>query len=74
MKIKYMATSADETEYIKTYCRKDDDNTNIFHCETGPAIIWKRSKGREWWLDGTRYLEDAWKKEMRRRKLKELGI
>jgi len=43
------------------------------HRENGPA--WEYADGdTEWWLNNKLYSEEEWTFEMRKRKLKELGI
>jgi len=44
-----------------------------YHREDGPAYE-EPSGYKEWWLNSEEYPEEDWKKEMRKRKLKELGI
>jgi len=46
----------------------------VFHREDGPAKVEYSNGPKEWWLDGKVYSEKSWKKEMRKRKLKALGI
>jgi len=43
------------------------------HRENGPAIEYSNSD-KEWYLEGEEYSEKEWIIEMRRRKLKKLGI
>jgi len=43
------------------------------HREDGPAKTWEDGD-KEWWLNEKEYSEVGWKKEIRKRKLKALGL
>jgi len=58
---------------------KYDDGSKVWringkwHREDGPAN--ERADGsKEWWLNGKRYTEKEWRLEMRKKKLKVLGL
>jgi len=44
-----------------------------FHKEDGPAVFLP-SGARFWWLDGQQLSEEGWRLEMRKLKLKALGL
>jgi len=44
-----------------------------FHREDGPACVYK-TRPPKWFLDNVEYTEKKWKKEIRKRKIKELGL